>query len=87
MSVQARGRRSNLCTELDWCQVQIETGGFRRHVAGEQGDIFKGNVPDATIGRSLAKSDWLLHAPSSGCLAVSLQAKPLAQISVGVTQT
>jgi len=44
VSIQTCGCTSNLCAELDRCQVEIEPGCFRRHVPGKQGDIFEGDA-------------------------------------------
>ena len=41
VSIQTRRCSSNLCSELDRCQVQIQPGCFGRHVSGEQSDIFE----------------------------------------------
>src|SRR6266853_2163445 len=44
MRIQTCGCSSNLCPQLDWCQVEIQPGCFRRHVSGKQGDILKGDA-------------------------------------------
>src|SRR5712691_9559579 len=44
VSIETCGCSSNLCSELDWCQVEIEPCRFRRHVPGKQGDIFEGDT-------------------------------------------
>src|SRR5260370_10581094 len=41
VSIQTRRCSSNLCSELDRCQVQIQPGCFGRHVSGEQCNIFE----------------------------------------------
>ena len=41
MRIQTCGCSSNLCPQLDRCQVEIQPGCFRRDVSSEQGDIFQ----------------------------------------------
>ena len=44
VSIQTCSCSSNLCSELDWCQMEIEPCRFRRYVPGKQGDILKGDA-------------------------------------------
>ena len=44
MRIQSCGCSSNLCSQLDRCQVEIQPGCFRRRVPRKQGDILEGDA-------------------------------------------